>query len=176
MPNAYTQTLNLFGEEKHAPGTPEYVRAAEAAARRAVTRWLTGVDGRTMHRFDVDGVECALELFTGHWGEAGSERWRCGRTGEGDPDEDYSDGEDLDEDEPHEDDPEEEAPGEDGLGEDILLEIALGRRLDPARRRARRQAAPPPYAGGDLTLEEIAAAAEARAEANLGKLVLHPMG
>lgn len=149
MPDAFTPTLNLFGDEKHAPGSPEYRRVAEEAAQDAIAEWLKGVDAERMHVFEADGVECALECCTGHWGE--ESRWRWGRVDAGDPDEDES-------------------------GENVLLLIALGCRLAPGVRSARRRAVLPPYVEGALGPDEIRACARARAKENLGKLVLHPLG
>ena len=146
---AFTMTMNLFGDERYHPQHPEYLRVAEAAAQLAIAEWLKGIGGEHMHLFEVDGVECALECFAGHWGT--DARWRWGRIAAGDPDEDDS-------------------------GEDILLEVALGRPLAPGKRSARRRAALPPYAEGDLSVDEIKACALTRARENLGKLVLHQMG
>ena len=92
--------MNLFGEEKYDPRDPAYLRAAESAAHLAISDWLESVHAEHMYLFEVDGVECALERFTGHWGMEA--RWRWGRTAAGDPDEDES-------------------------GENILLDVALGR-------------------------------------------------
>ena len=122
---------------------------AESAARFAVVEWLQGLDREHMHLFEVDGVECALECFTGHWGTEA--RWRWDRTAAGDPDEDDS-------------------------GEDILLDVALGRKVAPRQQKARRQAKLPPYAEGDLSEDDIKSCALARARENLGKLALHRMG
>lgn len=149
MPDTFTPILNLFGDDKHAPGSPEYRRMAEEAAQDAIAEWLRGVDAHRMHLFEADGVECALECFPGHWGE--ESRWRWGRTKGGEPDEDES-------------------------GENVLLLIALGCRLAPGVRSARRRAVLPPYAEGALSPDEIKVCARARAQENLGKLVLHPLG
>ena len=145
----FTTTMNLFGEERYSPLHPEYLRVAEVAARLAIAEWLQGIDRAHLHLFEVVGVECALECFTGHWGM--DARWRWGRTAAGDPDEDDS-------------------------GEDILLDVALGRKVAPRRRKSRRRPELPPYADGDLAPEEIKTCALARAKENLGKLVLHRMG
>ena len=145
----FTTTMNLFGEERYLPAQPAYRRLAEAAAQLALAEWLRGIDAAHMHLFEVDGVECALECFTGHWGSEA--RWRWGRTAAGDPDEDDS-------------------------GENVLLEVALGCRLRSQARGARRRAtllSLPPYAEGDLSADEIKACAQVRAKENLGKLVLH---
>ena len=146
---AYTTTMNLFGEERYLPAQPEYRRLAEEAAQLALAEWLRGIDAQHMYVFEVDGVECALECFTGHWGSEA--RWRWGRTAAGDPDEDDS-------------------------GENVLLEVALGYRLRSQARGARRRATLPPlppYAEGDLSADEIRAYAQARTKENLGKLILH---
>jgi hypothetical protein len=145
----FTTTMNLFGDERYHPKNPEYVRVAETAAQLAIAEWLQGIDSEHMHLFEVNGVECALECFTGHWGM--DARWRWGRTSAGDPDEDDS-------------------------GEDILLDVALGRKIAPGRQRARRRAELRPYADGDLAEDEIKTCALTRANENLGKLVLHRMG
>ena len=142
--------MNLFGEERYLPAQPEYRRLAEEAAQLALAEWLRGIDAQHMYVFEVDGVECALECFTGHWGSKA--RWRWGRTAAGDPD-------------------------EDGSGENVLLEVALGCPLLPKNRSARRRVASvPPYAEGDLSADEIRACAQARAKESLGKLVLHRLG
>ena len=123
-PMAFTMTMNLFGDERYSLRHPEYLRVAEAAAQLAIAEWLQGIDREQMHLFEVDGVECALECFTGHWGT--DARWRWGRTAAGDPDEDDS-------------------------GEDILLDVALGRKVArPDRRRRVGGLELPPYAEGDL--------------------------
>ena len=149
MSDAFSPTLNLFGDDKHAPGSPEYRRAAEQAAQDAIAEWLRGVDADRMHLFEADGVECALECFPGHWGE--ESRWRWGRTDAGDPDENLS-------------------------SENVLLLVALGCRLAPGVRSARRRIVLPPYAEGALSPDEIKACARARALENLGKLILHSLG
>ena len=149
MPDAYTASMNLFDEEKHAPGSPVYLGVAEAAARLAIADWLQDIDGKHMYLFEVEGVECALECFTGHWGT--DARWRWGRTAAGDPDEDDS-------------------------GEDILLDVALGRKVAWQPGKARRRPPLPPYAEGNLSEDEIKSCALARAKQNLGKLFLHRMG
>ena len=131
-----------------------YRRTAAGAARKAIQEWLRRVDRRSMHSFDVNGVKCALEFFTGHWGgvepygmvEGG--RWRWKRLDAGDPDEDES-------------------------GEDVLLEVALGRPLSPEPPEGLRKRRPfPAFSEGELTTAEIRTLSLARAKENLAKLVL----
>ena len=127
-----------------------YRRVTRNAARTAIRKWLRGLHRSGMYLFEVDGVECALEYFNGHWGMEEGGRWRWGRVGAGDPDEDMS-------------------------GEDVLLEVALGGplpRQQPSGPYRRRDT--PMFSGGaDLTRAEIRRLAAARACENLGKLVLH---
>ena len=127
-----------------------YRRVTREAARAAIRKWLRDLHCSGMYLFEVDGVECALEYFNGHWGMEEGGRWRWGRVGMGDPDENVS-------------------------GEDVLLEVALGRPLphqQPSGPRRRRDI-PTFSGGGDLTRAEIRRMAAARAFENLGKLVLH---
>ena len=144
----YTTTMNLFGDERYPAPHPEYLRVAVEAAQAVIAEWLRGIDGNHTYLFEVEGVECALECFAGHWGT--NARWRWGRLAAGDPDEDES-------------------------GENILLDVALGRRLAVGKRRARADAGLPPYTESDLSVDEIKACAETRAKENLEKLVLHRM-
>ena len=147
---AFTTTMNLFGEERYLPAQPEYRRLAEEAAQLAVAGWLKGIDAAHTYLFEVNGIECALECFTGHWGSEA--RWRWGRTAAGDPDEDDS-------------------------GENVLLEVALGCPLTSRKQGTRRRVTlVPPYGEGALSADEIRACATARAKENLGKLVLHRLG
>ncbi len=130
-----------------------YGRTATEAARQAVQEWLQHVDRRSMQLFEVDGVECALEFFAGHWegvapyGMAEGGRWRWGRVDAGDPDEDES-------------------------GEDVLLDVALGRTLSADPATGRRRPAFPPFSDAELTTAAIRTHALARAEENLSRLVL----
>ena len=127
-----------------------YRRITRDAARAAIRKWLQGLHCSGMYLFEVDGAECALEYFTGHWGMEEGGRWRWGRVGAGDPDEDR-------------------------LGEDVLLEVALGGPLPRQQPSGpyRRRDFPVLSGGADLTRAEIKSMAAARARENLGKLVLH---
>ena len=91
--------MNLFGDERYPAQHPEYLRVAVEAAQAAIAEWLRGIDGNHVYLFEVEGVECALECFAGHWGT--NARWRWGRLAAGDPDENEN-------------------------GENILLDVALG--------------------------------------------------
>ncbi len=132
---------------------PTYRRTAAEAARQATLEWLRGVDRRSMHLFEADGVECALEFFTGHWegvvpyGMTEEGRWRWGRVDAGDPDEDES-------------------------GEDVLLEVALGRTLSSDPPTSRRRPPLSPFSDAELTTAAIRTHALARAKERLSKLVL----
>ncbi len=46
-------------------------RIAESAAREAIQQWLHGLNRAGLYTFEVDGVECALEFFRGHWDGGG---------------------------------------------------------------------------------------------------------
>ena len=145
-----------FPDEKHPSGSSLYLHAAVAGAGEAINAWLKQIKRGPTYLFEFEGVECALEFFTGHWegvvpyGMVEGGRWRWGRLDAGDPDEDET-------------------------GEDILLDVALGR--SPVRGRAGRchRAKFPPYPGGALTQAEIRAHAAKRAEENLYALILREM-
>ena len=133
----------------YAPANTTYQRIVRETAHDATQAWLHSLDCACMYFFQVDGVECALEFFTGHWGFEEGGRWRWGRVDAGDPDEDDS-------------------------GEDVLLEVALGRTLPPQPPTVRRRWALVALSGeADLTRTEIRALVTARARENLDKLVLY---
>lgn len=145
---------DLSNEEKHSPSSSLYLHAAIAGAGQAINAWLRRIKRGPTYLFEVGGVECALEFFTGHWagvapyGMVEGGRWRWGRLESGDPD-------------------------KDGSGEDILLDVALGRPLARGMQGRRHRAKFPPYPpGSDLTQAEVEAHAAAQAEENLTKLDL----
>ena len=144
---------NLPDEERHPPGSPPYLHAATVGAGQAINAWLRQIERGPVYLFEVAGMECALEFFTGHWagvvpyGMVEGGRWRWGRLESGDPDEDET-------------------------GEDILLDVALSRAPVRGRQGRRHRAKFPPYPGDDLTQAEIETHAASRAKENLKKLDL----
>ena len=137
---------------KYSPDAATYRRIVKDAARAAIRDWLHSLRRSGMYLFTVDGVECALEYFEGHWGFEEDGRWRWGRTGAGDPDEDLS-------------------------GEDVLLEVALGRALPPQRPTTpcRRRDLPAFCGEAGLARAEIRALTAAHARENLDKIVLQSL-
>ena len=132
----------------YTPASTTYRRTVREAARNAIQTWLRGLDRASVYSFQVDGVACALEFFTGHWGFEEGGRWRWGRGDAGDPDENTS-------------------------GDDVLLEVALGRALPPQPPTVRRRRDLVTFSGEDhLTRAEIRALVSARVRENLDKLVL----
>ena len=127
-----------------------YRRLVRDAASASIHDWLRGLSGLGRYLFVVDGIECALEFYRGHWGMEEGGRWRWGRVDAGDPDEDCS-------------------------GENVLLEVALGRKLStqPVSTIQRRRDFPVYGDGAEFTGEEIARRTRAAATANLCKLKLH---